>query len=102
MGQSTDLRQPTLRQREPAVPAGPQKYPEVRAPGTLTCTDHFPLPADGGSDGSLHSGSVSPGTPFAHNGSSPWACAGAVDQGRCHSARPNWRIAAWMGEEAGG
>ncbi len=40
-------------------------------------------------------GSVSPGTPIAHNASSPWACAGAVDQSRL-SARPSWRIAAWM------
>jgi len=44
----------------------------VRSSGTLTIADHLPLPAGDGSNGSLHSGSVSPGTPFAHNGSSAW------------------------------
>ena len=84
----------------------------VRFLGTLTCTDHFPLPAAGGSHGSLHYGSISPGTPFAHNGSSPGNAqvrsirAAVTPRGRIGESPHGWRIQgaeelAWVRPYAG-
>ena len=44
-GRSADFTLLTPRQREQGFQPGPQKYPELRAPGILTNADHGPLPA---------------------------------------------------------